>query len=376
MSFAKSGVSPNIVVTVTNQNWTMQNAADDATVGSLLVKTTLASGKSLFVCDVKNFEFECADANYTFSSENEIISNKNNSLGSFQNKSTQGFVSIFRWGQKTTDNYGTSASCVVLGYSPTSTTGGSAKTKHLMYGSSFFSTNTVAGLLGGGSEVCNCIINYLIMCQTNAPDVITGTTFQNKMIQMLIAPTIFTDNTLSSHSAPVLLMNANVVIKNLQKSAAVSAALFTMINATCTLRNPKWDATINQIAAAASGCYRYIDYPLSLKVVSGFNGANPPAEVPIEGALVNVWEINQSTGVQTEMTGSPFTTDANGMVELNLKKYNNSTTACTPHRVRVSKAGLVASEFPINMNEQKSMTLKLGVGGEPALSVKTFALEI
>lgn len=158
-----------------------------------------------------------------------------------------------------------------------------------------------------------------------------------------------TKNFLFSDSAALGTIQATVTIEGLLLSDAVTVPMIIASTGVVTLLNSREDYTTAMLFASGQGQVRYTWNPRFVE-----RDATGQIGAPITGIVVRAWEVQESTGTETELTadGSPWTTDANGRINggAGVDFLRDHTANGTYHqRIVVEGGNYRAQNFPITM---------------------------
>lgn len=125
-----------------------------------------------------------------------------------------------------------------------------------------------------------------------------------------------------------------------------------LLNAHLVFRNPKQDYTTTELGVMYTASSITVDYvwepTFKTRDLVGNTGQ------PISGLKVHVYEINQDTGAEAEISGSPFTTNGDGQIDTAVYlrtryQYFGQAAVEYSHRIRTSGRGLRSMNQPIKM---------------------------
>ena len=163
-------------------------------------------------------------------------------------------------------------------------------------------------------------------------------------------------------NAPVgqfLASAPNAVVAGLLKSDVSAQPLFAFFGSSgARFLNPREDYPLSELGAeffpGTSPDFGK-SYTFNPRFVSRDTVGNTGS--PISGLIVEISEINETTQVATAVTGSPFTTDANGQinsgagVELDRQKLVSTTIRDFSHRLEVEGAGFRRIDQVVQITE-------------------------
>ncbi len=145
----------------------------------------------------------------------------------------------------------------------------------------------------------------------------------------------------------------HIVIPGMRMGADVTSGGWWVYYATAHLRDPKADYSLARAFTLLTSGLGVVDYTWNPKFISrdttGLTGD------PVSGLTVNVWDINEATSGETAVSGSPWTSDANGRINapdgiiLAARKHIVTTATEFSQRVLVQGPGYRAINMVIKM---------------------------
>lgn len=233
---------------------------------------------------------------------------------------------LVRIGRAGVDRYGADFGSAWIGWRPTasSTAPGPADSLscslYLSYMNSINATNS--GSLGTGNQgsfIASMIDGYLMYAPGGFAPVI-GAVFTGTIESMISRSPSFAvtllgspasyDNVLVTEAGSAgFMVGVTGFLQGLLASDDVPTPYFQLLGSDVTVLNPRADYTLVELFTVFSGTGT-LSYTWSPRFVQ--RGSGVPLAIP--GLSVRVFEVNESTLVETEIAGSPFTTNASGFI--------------------------------------------------------------
>jgi hypothetical protein len=234
---------------------------------------------------------------------------------------------------------------------------------------------------GDGSEFFGTTVNGLFQVPQNSQSG-SGVLLQDMIVyhNSLAAPifsdvVVYGDNIMlgGSLSAGALFnLGTTVTLKGLKIGGSVATTFYNLImNTTLVLVDPEPDFDIHTRIATLTGIAEiiYKSYTFFPTIVGDLRAS-------VQSAIVSIYRIDDSSplGIQTEISGSPFTTNASGQI-------TGGTTLYTQRKVGGSPAVTTAYHYRITVEKEGYQLLDIRIKpispcyGQVVLRPAEYALE-